>query len=99
MKGISPDQQLSLIRKRLGYLTFEPTVTHWLDTGSPRLNSVLGSPTKGLAYGKMIELSGLESNGKTLLMLLLASLAQDDGAIVGWMDLENSFDPNWAKAQ
>lgn len=99
MKTVSPDQELDIIRRKLGYLTLDQSVKYWLDTGSPKLNSVLGSPTKGLAYGKMIELSGLESNGKTLLMLLIASLAQDDGAVIGWMDLENSFDAKWAVAQ
>ena len=94
-----PEAELASIRKKLGYLTLEMVPKGWLDTGSRRLNSVLGSEEQGLAYGKMIELFGPESNGKTLLALLLAGLAQADGAKVAWVDFENSLDQKWAEGQ
>ena len=96
-KRLTPAEEMQEIQKALGKLTFEVKISEWLDTGSARLNSVLGSQTKGLAYGKMVELFGLESHGKTLLALLLASLAQADGAEVGWVDFENSLDRSWAE--
>jgi recombination protein RecA len=98
-KQLSPADEASAIQKALGLLTFELQPRKWLDTGSRRLNAVLGSEEKGIGYGKMIELFGPESNGKTLLALLLAGLAQEDGAPVAWVDFENSFDADWAKTQ
>jgi len=95
----SPEAELAAIRQKLGYLTLELQPREWLDTGSRMLNAVLGSEEKGIAYGKMVELFGPESNGKTLLALLLASLAQGDGAQVAWVDLENSLDQRWAECQ
>lgn len=95
----SPEAEMQAIQHKLGFLTMELQPREWLDTGSRLLNSVLGSEEKGLAYGKMIELFGLESNGKTLLALLLASLAQADGAKIAWVDFENSLDKSWAQSQ
>lgn len=95
----SPEAEMQAIQHKLGFLTMELQPREWLDTGSRLLNSVLGSEEKGLAYGKMIELFGPESNGKTMLALLLASLAQGDGAEVAWVDLENSLDRLWAEKQ
>jgi recombination protein RecA len=96
--SLTPEAELSLIRKKLKHFTTEKAVKYWLDTGSPLLNSVFGSEEKGLPYGKMFELAGMESQGKTALMMWLGGLAQKDGAKVGWVDLENSWDPEWATA-
>jgi len=98
-KALTPDAEMAAIQRTLGYLTFELQPREWLDTGSRMLNAVLGSPDKGIAYGKMIELFGPESNGKTLLALLLAGLAQADGAKIAWVDFENSLDKPWAEGQ
>lgn len=99
MKGteLSPREEMDLIKGKLGYDTFDAPVSDWLNTGSSRLNSVLGSEEFGLAYGRMIEVYGPESHGKTLLSLLIASLAQKDGADVAWVDLERSWDDDWAR--
>lgn len=97
-RPLSPEAELSLIKKKLKHFTTEKTVKYWLDTGSALLNGVFGSEEKGIPYGKMMELSGMESQGKTALMLWLASLAQRDGAKVAWVDLEDSWDPEWAGA-
>lgn len=96
--SLTPEAELSLIRKKLKHFTTEKTVKYWLDTGSPLLNRVFGSEDKGLPYGKMYELSGFESMGKTALMKKLGGVAQRDGAKIGWVDLENSWDPEWAMA-
>lgn len=95
--SLNPEAEIALIRKKLKHFTTEKQVKYWLDTGSPLLNSVLGSEEKGLPYGKMFELSGFESQGKTALMLKLAGMAQRDGAAVAWVDLENSWDEDWAR--
>lgn len=95
-KESTPEQELALIRKKLKHPTREDT-RYWLDTGNPKLNSVLGSEEKGLPYGKMFEVSGWESHGKTALMYEVAGYAQRDGATVAIWDLENTWDPLWAR--
>lgn len=67
-----------------------------LNTGLPDLNRVIGHKDKGIPYGKMIEISGWESSAKTANTLALAAIAQRDGALVIWGDLENSWEPLWA---
>lgn len=91
---------LSLIRNKLGHtsLSWEPNA--WLDTapflGSSDLNRVLGHEKYGLAFGRIMEVYGWESAGKTSIVLTIAALAQMQGAIVIWGDIENSFDSGWA---
>lgn len=85
------------IAKLLKFSTFEPEQQFWLDTGSVELNKTLGSGKKGLPYGKIYELRGPEHGGKTTLSTVIAGLAQRDGAAVGYIDLENSRDSEWAK--
>ncbi len=81
---------VELIRSRLKRVTFEQPATYYLDLGD--LNTVFGDPDLGLAYGKIVELSGQSSHGKTALAIDTSAAAQEDGAAVIWVDLENSFD-------
>lgn len=85
----------SKVHKLLKFSTFEPEHRYWLDTGSPELNAVFGSRDKGIPYGKILELSGAEHGGKTLLSLIVGGMAQADGAFVGRIDLEDSRDAPW----
>ena len=94
---LTPEREIALIRKKLKHFTTESTVKYWLDTGDEYFNSVFGSRQNGMAYGKILELSGMESMGKTALMIWLATLAQADGATIIWVDLEGSWDEDWAK--
>lgn len=94
---MNAQEQVELIQKRLGYQTFERPPKVWLDTGSQMFNSVVGSKEKGIAYGKILTFAGMPSSGKTLLAAFIAGLAQGDGAQIGWVDVENSFDPTWVK--
>ncbi len=96
-KTIPTIPNLDLIRKKLGHYVGEKPIELWLDTGHPELHQVLGSPKRGVPYGKFLEISGNESQGKTYLLLELAKSAQRDGALVIWLDFENSFDPRWAR--
>lgn len=88
---------LNLIRESLGHVPNKWRPSEWLDTKIPELNLVLGHPTRGIPYGRITEMSGWESQGKTALSLTFAALAQHDGARVVWGDVENSFDARWAR--
>ncbi len=94
-RSFSPEAELALLRKALKHPTRELDA-HWLDTGDKQLNAVFGSPEKGLRCGRIYELSGFESHGKTAIGYQIASMAQRAGARVGLWDLENSWDPLWA---
>lgn len=83
------------VRRLLKFSTYVPETRYWLDTGSPDLNAALGSRKKGIPFGKIIMLSGLKHGGKTAVSLVLAGLAQQDGAAVGYIDLERSRDETW----
>lgn len=83
------------VKSLLKMSTFEPEYKYWLDTGSEHLNAALGSREQGLPYGKIYELAGQKHGGKTAIASILAGMAQKEGAGVGWIDLENSYDPEW----
>ena len=91
------NNSLADIRKSLGRVGVKMPPTLWLDTGIPDLNNTLGHKDYGIAYGRIIEVTGWKSQGKTTLILALAALAQQDKALVIWTDVENSFDPGWAR--
>ena len=50
----------------------------------------------GVPRGKMVELYGHESSGKSLLTLFLIANAQKQGLECALLDVEQSFDPEWA---
>lgn len=66
----------------------------WLPSRNISLNWQLGG---GIPYGKILELYGFESTGKSLLAKDFAYTAQQLGGVVLWGDAERSFDPHWAK--
>jgi recombination protein RecA len=72
------------------------TVEYWLDSGSRYLNSVIGNEELGFPYGRILEIAGWQSNGKTALALDLAATAQEEGAEIVWVDVETSFDEKWS---
>lgn len=90
---------LEIIRAGLGHLTFEWKPTEYLDTGFADLNEVLGHKIKGLTFGRIMEISGWSSQGKTAISLSLAALAQQQEAGIIWADFENSFDIDWARSR
>lgn len=98
-KDLTPDEELALIQKEMGLKVVPPGEPLWMNTGSPRLNSVLGSEERGLKYGLIAEVFGPPSHGKSLLGLFLTALGQSDGADAGWVDLEGSLDKAWAVNQ
>lgn len=98
-RELSPAEEIAAIRKIKKHYVTDPRPKRWLDTRSENLNAVLGSPDKGIPYGKILEMSGRASHGKTMIALFLCALAQREGSRVVWLDFENSFDPPWVAAQ
>jgi recombination protein RecA len=66
-----------------------------VSTGSLSLDIALGG--RGLPRGRIIEVFGPESSGKTTLALHVAAEAQKAGGIAAFIDAEHAFDPSWAK--
>jgi recombination protein RecA len=68
------------------------TVSQFLDTGYPELNFALSSRFDGgLPVGRIIEISGPPSSGKTAIATAAMAHAQKAGGIAGFMDHERSF--------
>ena len=66
-----------------------------IQTGSLSLDLALGG--QGVPRGRIIEVFGPESSGKTTLALHVAAEAQKVGGIAAMIDAEHAFDPTWAK--
>ena len=66
-----------------------------ISTGSLSLDMALGG--SGLPAGRIIEIYGPESSGKTTLALHTIAEAQKKGGIAAIVDAEHAFDPTWAK--
>ncbi len=64
-------------------------------TGSLSLDMALGG--QGLPRGRIVEIFGPESSGKTTLALHVAAQAQKLDGIAAIIDAEHAFDPSWAK--
>ncbi|MGK2912766.1 MAG: recombinase RecA [Candidatus Carsonella ruddii] len=64
-----------------------------LSTGSLNINNILG--IGGLPYGRIIEIFGQESSGKTTLAISIIKEAQKVGDICAYIDVENSIDINY----
>ena len=64
-------------------------------TGSLTLDQALG--INGLPKGRVVEIFGPESSGKTTLALSTAAQAQKQGGTVAFVDAEHALDINYAK--
>ena len=65
-----------------------------ISTGSLRLDSALG--IGGLPRGRIIEIYGPESSGKTTLTLQTIAQCQKAGGIAAFIDAEHALDPTYA---
>jgi len=65
-------------------------------TGSFLLDSAL--ECGGIPSGRIVEYYGSSSGGKTSLSLITAGEIQKRGGVAAYLDIENSFNKNWAKA-
>ena len=82
----------NLEKKRLeGRKTFELEV---ISTGYEEIDSALG--VKGIPRGKIVEIAGHPSVGKTALILDIVAQAQAKGLNAIYMDLDHKFDKQFA---
>lgn len=78
---------------RMGDKEIEPMSS--ISTGSIGLDIALG--IGGIPEGRVIEVYGPESSGKTTLALHLAAEKQREGGIVAFIDAEHALDPIYAQ--
>jgi len=79
---------------RLGDETRAPLEV--IPTGAIALDVALG--IGGLPRGRVVEIYGPESSGKTTVALHAVANAQRNGGIVAFVDAEHALDPEYAKA-
>lgn len=66
-----------------------------ISTGALSLDIALGG--RGIPRGRVIEIFGPESSGKTTVALHCVANAQKQGGIAAFIDAEHALDPGWAK--
>ena len=64
-------------------------------TGSPSLDLALG--VLGVPRGRVVEIFGPESTGKTTLALHICGQAQKMGGVAAFVDAEHALDPDYAR--
>ena len=98
-QGESLDDVLAAINKKYGsgsIMTLgdtRPVATNLLSTGSLMIDKVLGG---GIGYGRVTELYGVESSGKSTLCLHITAECQKNGGTVAYIDTENALDIKYA---
>lgn len=76
-------------------ITVVPDDALWLPSHNLYLNYTMGG---GILYGKICEVFGTTSSGKSLLAMDFGSVAQSLGGVLLWNDAEQCFDPKWSVA-
>ena len=66
-----------------------------ISTGSLSLDMAMGG--QGVPSGRVVEIFGPESGGKTTLALHVVAQSQRRGGIAAFIDAEHALDPTWAK--
>lgn len=66
-----------------------------IPTGAVSIDSALG--VGGFPRGRVVEIFGPESSGKTTLALQVAAEAQKQGGVVAFIDAEHALDPVYAR--
>lgn len=66
-----------------------------ISTGSIAMDMALG--VGGMPRGRIIEIYGAESSGKTTLCLHIVAEAQKKGGVCAYIDAEHAMDPDYAK--
>ena len=90
---------LSKLQKKYGQgvvIDFEDKNTNVeaIPTGSIAIDGLLGCG--GLPRGRIIEVYGQESSGKSTLCLFFAAQVQKQGGVVAYLDVENAYDHAYA---
>lgn len=100
---VSMQDLMGLVNKKAGVtvahdLTGEnPTeVKEWIPTGSRWLDSIISKgKVSGIPVGKVTEIAGLESTGKSYMAVQIAANAQKMGMMVVYFDSESAIDPSF----
>ncbi|MDD3803437.1 MAG: recombinase RecA, partial [bacterium] len=66
-----------------------------ISTGSIAIDAALG--IGGVPRGRIVEIYGAESSGKTTLALQIAAQAQKAGGVAAYIDAEHALDPQYAQ--
>jgi len=77
------------------YGNSKPKAIDFIPTGSLGLDAALG--VGGLPRGRIIEIFGPESSGKTTLALHVIAEAQKKGGICAFVDAEHALDPEYGR--
>ncbi len=97
----SIERALKEIKTKFGdeaIMTFgagKPAAIPAISTGSIGLDAALG--IGGLPRGRIVEIFGPESSGKTTLALHVVAEAQKKGGIAAFVDAEHALDPEYAR--
>ena len=100
-RGKVIDTAISQIEKRYGKGTIMNLTQANIDaievipTGALSLDLALG--VGGVPRGRVVEVYGPESSGKTTLSLHVLAEAQKTGGVAAFIDVEHAFDRFWAK--
>jgi len=72
------------------------SVKEWIPTGSRWLDSIISKGHRaGVPVGKVTEIAGLESTGKSYMAAQIAANAQKTGKLIIYFDSESAIDPRF----
>ncbi len=95
------DQALGQIEKAFGKgsimrLDDDPSnIAEGISTGAISIDLALGG--RGIPQGRVVEIYGPESSGKTTLTLHTIANVQKKGGVAAFIDAEHALDPSWAR--
>jgi len=100
---VSMHDLMKLVNKKAGravahdLTTDNPTsVKEWIPTGSRWLDSIIcKGQLAGIPVGKITEIAGLQSTGKSYMAAQVAANAQKQGKLVVYFDSESAIDPDF----
>lgn len=73
----------------------QPLAVDAISTGSLSLDLALG--VGGVPHGRVVEIYGPESSGKTTLSMSIIAQAQKAGGLAAFIDAEHAFDPEYGR--
>lgn len=74
-------------------------LTEWISTGSTLLDLAISNrPNGGLPVGRIVEFTGLEASGKSLIMAHLLANTQKKGGLAVYIDTENALSEEFLRA-
>jgi protein RecA len=95
---VSLESFLKELDEAVGENADNQMVTQWINTGNPLLNKIIsGKHDGGLPYGRLLEMFGESSTGKTALATQWMVEAQRMGGVAGFIDWERSFNVEMAR--